>query len=206
MNQRRLHVISVVIVNVCRLIIAVVGLKWLAEDNGLWSIIAAAAFTLTLLPGWLLRSLLLRDATNIVVAILLAAHIMLGMHCALYETSVFYDTWMHALGSGAITVLLIIAALGYCGRHRVELPLMLFTALTVGGTVSAGTLWELFEFAVDLTGLVAAQRGLHDTMLDLLADTAGAVTVAAAFAASVSLRQARSARNETLERMGQAPG
>lgn len=206
MNQRRLHVISVMVVDMCRLVIAAVGLHWLTEDDGLWSIIAAVAFTLTLFPGWLVRAPLLRDATNLVVAILLAAHIMLGMHCALYETSAFYDKWMHALGSGAITALLIIAALGYCHRHRVDLPLMLFVALIVGGTVSAGTLWELFEFAVDLTGLFSAQRGLHDTMLDLAADTAGAIFVTAAFAASVLLHRLRSARDEALGRMGQAYG
>ena len=37
------------------------------------------------------------------------------------------------------------------------------------------TVWELFEFTIDRTGLFYAQRGLIDTMLDLLADAGGAV-------------------------------
>jgi hypothetical protein len=42
------------------------------------------------------------------------------------------------------------------------------------GALGLGALWELFEFAADATGLVTAQRGLADTMLDLGADAAGA--------------------------------
>jgi hypothetical protein len=36
----------------------------------------------------------------------------------------------------------------------------------------------LFEFVADATGLVVAQRGLADTMLDLGANTAGAIAAA----------------------------
>ena len=42
--------------------------------------------------------------------------------------------------------------------------------------------WEIFEFSIDRTGLFQTQRGLADTMLDLIADTVGALMAAATFA------------------------
>ena len=60
--------------------------------------------------------------------------------------------------------------------------------------MTAGTAWELFEFWVDLTGVFIAQRGLHDTMLDLAADTAGAVLVVVGFVASRGMDEAVLAR------------
>lgn len=65
------------------------------------------------------------------------------------------------------------------------MPLSLFLLLVLGGTLSAGTLWEFFEFAIDRTGLFNAQRGLHDR----LADATGAVLAASAFTTAIWVRK-----------------
>lgn len=176
---------------VCRLAIAATGLHWLATGNGLWAGVAAMALALTVIPVALIRDSQLRDATRAVVAILLAAHVALGMQGALYETSAVYDKWIHLLGSAALAGLGIAATLRYCDGHRVELPLTLLVLIVLAGTLSAGTLWELFEFSIDRTRLFTAQRGLDDTMLDLVADAIGACLVTVMYAASVSFRPRR---------------
>ncbi len=60
-----------------------------------------------------------------------------------------------------------------------------------GIAVSAGTLWEVFEFTLDRTGLFQTQKGLTDTMLDLVADTVGALATMGLFAGLVRINGVR---------------
>lgn len=93
-------------------------------------------------------------------ALLVAAHVLLGMGLDLYESSMFYDKLVHvgAFAWVAATVL-------------PRGPSVVVTALAATG-LGAG--WELFEFLTDQGGWFVAQRGLDDTMLDLLCDALGA--------------------------------
>lgn len=170
------------LVNGCRAVIAIVGLAWLWTGQLAFAGVAAASLALSVLPARLVAAPSLRDAVRAVVAVLLAAHVALGMGAGLYESSALYDKAMHALGCGAVAVLAIRAVELYDVRHDLELPTNLVVCLALCATVSVGTAWELFEFAVDATGAFTAQRGLADTMLDLLADTVGAALVVGAFA------------------------
>jgi hypothetical protein len=95
----------------------------------------------------------------------LAAHVVLGMAGGLYERSILYDKLVHlAVSFGGVRLAAAAPA-----------PRWLLAVAALG----LGALWELFEFAVDATGLVTAQRGLADTMGDLAADAAGAFAAAA---------------------------
>lgn len=173
----------------CRVAIFITGLHWMLIGDDLRLSIAAAALALTALPGNLIRDSLLRNATTTTIAILLAAHIVLGMQLEFYEKSALYDKAIHGLGSAAIAGVLMLFIRRYCGVRSIDLPAGLIAAFVLAGTVTAGTLWELFEFAIDLTGLFYAQRGLHDTMLDLLADTVGAVLAIAAFTTAANIKK-----------------
>jgi len=163
------------VVFLCRGAIGFTGVAWLYEGYGLEFGVALGALVLTLLPAILIHDRQLRDAVAAVTSVLLAAHVVLGMQGALYDTSSVYDKAMHVLGSGAIAALLTLAIRRYCMRHLIELPMVIVAAIVLAGTLSAGTLWEVFEFAMDRTGLFYAQRGLFDTMLDLIADAGGAL-------------------------------
>lgn len=174
----------------CRLAITITGLQWLLIGDDLRLSIAIVALLLSTLPSYLIRDSLLRNATNTTLAILLAAHILLGMQLEFYENSIWYDKAIHGIGSAAIAVVLLLFIRQYCSVRSIALPVGLVAAFVLGGTVTAGTLWELFEFSIDLTGLFYAQRGLHDTMLDLLADTVGAVLAIVVFIIAASVQNA----------------
>ena len=104
----------------------------------------------------------------------------------LYGVIGWYDQLAHAL-SGSV-----VAAVGYTSaraidRHsdEIEIPPEYMVVFVFVFILAFGILWEILEFA---SGLVAqllnanailAQHGIDDTALDLLADTAGAVIVAA---------------------------
>lgn len=178
-NQRSLPKTVVIM---CQVAIGMTSLLWLHQTANLQFTIAVVALALTFLPGRTIREPLLRCAVSCVTAVLLAAHIVFGMQMALYETSLLYDKVMHLIGSGAIAGLLLLAIHGYCSRNHIKLPSWLFAALVFCGTLTAGTLWEIFEFAMDQTGMFYAQRGLQDTMIDLLADAGGAILLVALFA------------------------
>jgi hypothetical protein len=113
-----------------------------------------------------------RRAQELVLAAL-AAHVVLGMAGGLYERSALYDKAAHAAVSFGLTRVLARSLPTGSGWAA---PL---AALGLG----AG--FELFEFAADATGLVAAQRGLADTMLDLAADAAGCFAAAATLRATL---------------------
>lgn len=165
-----------------RFAILVTATHWLLSGKLLWSAVGITCAALSLLPRRSVRDHALRSASGLCLSTLLAAHVVLGMEAGLYETSAIYDKLIHALGSGAVTALVIAALNQYCNRERLELPLPLFSALALGIAVSAGTMWEVFEFCIDRTGLFQAQKGLTDTMLDLMADTVGAVATMGLFA------------------------
>jgi len=113
------------------------------------------------------------------VVMAFAAHVILGMAGGLYERSALYDKLVHGALSFAVARFVADALACHIARNGLVLGARLERVVPVLAALALGTLWELFEFAADATGLVVAQRGLADTMLDLAADLAGAV---AAFA------------------------
>lgn len=172
----------------CRIAITITGMLWLSIGDDLRLGIATVALSLSTLPSYLIRDSLLRNVTNTTLAILLAAHIVLGMQLEFYENSAWFDKTIHGFGSAAIAGVLLLFIRHYGSVRNIDLPVGLVAAFVLAGTVTAGTLWELFEFSIDRTGLFHAQRGLHDTMLDLLADTVGAVLAIVAFIIVASIR------------------
>ena len=165
-----------------RLVIFAMATYWLFSGRLLWFAVGVTCAVLSFLPRLTARNRALRSACDLCLSTLLAAHLALGMEAGLYETSAVYDKVVHGLGSCAVTGLIIAALLQYCVRERLELPLPLLSVLVLGAAISAGTLWEVFEFTVDRFGLFQAQKGLTDTMLDLVADTIGALVAVGLFA------------------------
>ena len=164
-----------------RLAILIAAVQWLLADLFRWFVIGVVSFSLTFVPQTLIPDRTLFAATRVCVALLLCANSLLGMHLGLYESSIIYDKLMHSLGTGVIAGLGLLATNQYSLRRQLGLPRTLIFLLVLGTAISAGTLWEVFEFALDRTGLFYAQRGLHDTMLDLIADAIGAITTLALY-------------------------
>ncbi|MEM6709868.1 MAG: hypothetical protein AAF648_13895, partial [Pseudomonadota bacterium] len=145
--------------------------------------VAFGAVAVALLPARWIQDFELRYSVRAVLTVLVTAHVIVGMYGGLYESSGIdglfglyglYDKSAHLFGSAAL------AWIGLGALNRRDLfegePIRrtLAHVIVLMATLSLGTLWELFEFAIDQTGLFRAQRGLDDTMFDLLANTLGA--------------------------------
>lgn len=178
-----MHSMAAGIVWFARAAILFAGLHWMLLSDWLSAGVAAAAWLLSF-PATVLADRMLRHVAASIVSVLLAARVVLGMYVGLYESSQIYDKVMHLIGSAAVGVILIAALHACTSVQSAQMSLSLRLTLVFAGTLSIGTLWEMFEFAVDLTGLFAAQRGLRDTMLDLTADAAGAGLVVLVLAAT----------------------
>jgi len=111
-------------------------------------------------------------------ALALAAHVVLGMAGGLYERSGLYDKLVHFALSFGLARLAQHALVQYVACRSLTPGALLLRWVPVLAAVALGTAWELFEFVIDASGLVHAQRGLADTMLDLAADVLGALVAA----------------------------
>ena len=157
----------------CRASIVIIALQWLISGNPIWFIIGLVSFVLTLLPQALLRNDRLAFFSKVLVSLFLSVHIILGMYFGFYERSLVFDKLMHMLGSFALTALVIMAITQYCGQIQFRPSKFFLFTIVLSIAVSMGVFWEVFEFTIDNTGLVYAQRGLSDTMFDLIANITG---------------------------------
>lgn len=163
------------VVLTCQGAMTAVVATWALDANWLSFAVGAMCLVLSATPALCLRESALRGIVSLVMALLLAAHVLLGMYLGLYELSSIYDKFMHVIGSTAIAVIVYAALDAYCRQRSLSLPWALRAATVFSVTLSSGVFWEFFEFGVDQTGLFYAQRGLTDTMIDLFADGLGAV-------------------------------
>ncbi len=110
------------------------------------------------------------------LAVFLAASLIAGEAFGAYERVWWWDLALHgasAVGMGMAGVLYVLMLFE---GDRYAAPPWALTAIAVCLAVTAGTLWELFEYAMDQAlGLSMQKSGLPDTMGDLAVNVAGAV-------------------------------
>lgn len=109
------------------------------------------------------------------IVMFLFATLFLGEVDDFYEKYWWWDVLLHsgsAIGFGLIGYVLVFML--FEGDRFAAPPLALaFLAFSIG--VSIGTLWEIFEFAMDrVFGMNMQKSGLVDTMWDLIVNTIGA--------------------------------
>lgn len=151
--------------------------------------VALTTFALTLAPIYLQRFIAVRipAAFIVAVALFLMATLFLGEARDFYNRFWWWDSLLHfgsAIGFGLIgVVLMLILVRG----DRLSAAPITATLFAFCFAVTIGALWEIFEFAVDLTlGTNMQKSGLVDTMKDLIVDCIGAAL--GAFAGYAHLR------------------
>lgn len=102
-----------------------------------------------------------------IALILLAGINALALEFFLYWRYLWLDIPMHALGG-------IVVALGFLTlfSHTLDRPYKEGLLLTVAVVLTVGTLWEVFEYIVDMRFLGETSH-IGDTLLDIMMDAAG---------------------------------
>lgn len=116
------------------------------------------------------------EKTKLMLSSSIFLHSALGQFMNFYEKVPFWDKCLHFYGSFVITYFFY-QILTKKSRFWDEFPGAVLMAFLLG--VFSGVLWEIAEFITDeiLPGY-NTQKGLDDTMLDLILDLLGCYTMA----------------------------
>lgn len=172
------------------LVLAAIRLVLLAEaaigavtGNGPAVFVALSALMLTVLPGHLASRvrLTLPPGFLAAIALFIMASIYLGELHDFYTRFWWWDLVLHggsAMGFGILGFLLVFMLFE---GDRYAAPPWALGALSFCLAITVGTLWEVFEFAMDvLFGFNMQKSGLPDTMGDLIVNALGAAIAAVA--------------------------
>ncbi len=101
-------------------------------------------------------------------------HSIFGQYLGLYNTLPFWDKLLHFLGSFSVAIFFCYVLSSDSKFWKAELSekRAIFEAFLLANF--AGILWEIAEFTADGFFRVNAQRGLKDTMFDLIFNLIGA--------------------------------
>jgi hypothetical protein len=89
-----------------------------------------------------------------------------------------YDDLTHFIGSGTVALLGFALAIVFEKYTRAKLRKNHIVLFIIIFTLAFGVMWELTEFAVDNIFGTFTQRGLDDTMIDLIFDLIGGIFIA----------------------------
>ncbi|TFL18103.1 hypothetical protein [Jannaschia formosa] len=117
------------------------------------------------------------------LAVFLAASLVAGEAFGAYEKLWWWDLALHGASATGFAMAGMLFVLMLFEGDRFAAPPWALTAIAICLAIAAGTVWELFEFAMDQTfGLSMQKSGLPDTMGDLAVNALGA-TLGGAFGA-----------------------
>lgn len=110
-------------------------------------------------------------------------HTIAGHYLELYKKSKLFDRYQHGLGSFSFALLIYLTI----SKVTVAGGSLLFRAVFVASLgITAGAIFEIFEYIHDSKNKTKLQRGLKDTDFDIISDVIGSV-LAAVLAALVYL-------------------
>ena len=155
----------------------------LAGGLGPVAFVSLAALGLTFVPGLVASRVGLRLPQSFLAAIALfvLSTLYLGEVRQFYDRLWWWDLAMHmgsAMGFGILGFLLVLMLFE---GDRYAAPPWAMAALSFCLAITVGTLWEVFEFAMDsLFGFNMLKSGLPDTFGDLIVNAFGAAGAALA--------------------------
>ncbi|MFN4202401.1 MAG: hypothetical protein ACK4GM_05035 [Tabrizicola sp.] len=174
---------STLVLTLIRLILMIEAA--VAMVQGVWpaAFVTLAALGLTVLPGLLASRVGLHLPPSFLAAIaaFVLATLYLGEVYDFYNRFWWWDLALHfgsAMGFGILGFLLIFMLFE---GDRYAAPPWAIGALSFCLAITVGTLWELFEYAMDsLFGFNMMKSGLPDTMGDITVNMLGAALAAVA--------------------------
>lgn len=150
------------------------------RGNYLFSIAIAFAVLVSLVPSLVQHNynVTLPFELDLLVTISIFAHTFLGEGFDFYEKYWLWDKALHLYGGAVVGLLAFVIAytLHYTRKVRLTIPLIGF--FTVIFALAVGVLWEIGEFSVDELFARNTQKGLTNTMWDLINDFIGGFVAA----------------------------
>ncbi|MFO7710819.1 MAG: hypothetical protein R6V53_03580 [Candidatus Woesearchaeota archaeon] len=149
--------------------------------NKLWMVMFIATLTLsiTFLPSLLRRNINFNLPTEMefFMTLFVFAALFLGEIQNYYAVFPWWDTLLHGLSGIALGFVGFLIIFSLYNNNRIKASPIMIALFTFSFAMMVGAMWEIFEFAVDQIFNQDMQKGLVDTMWDLIMDTLGALLV-----------------------------
>ncbi len=172
--------IETIVANSIRVLLMVAVIMSIATHDWFNLFIAAMTFIFTFFPSFLARNnhIYLPPSFQITILLFIFASIYLGELNQYYEKFWWWDLMLHTYSGIILGFIgfLLTYVLNREKRINVILSPFYIALFSFTFAITVGTLWEIYEFAMDsLFGFNMQKCGLVDTMWDLIVDTLGAL-------------------------------
>jgi hypothetical protein len=179
-NKKRSVGVNFIMFWAIRLILILLFAFSITTEGILLQTLSFIAFLLTFIPGFLSKYFKIRvpAAFEMILLMSIFGFLFLGEVRNLYDNFWWWDILLNfiasiALGFIGLSVLFVLYQEGQIDTNPIFIAVITFLF-----AVSMGALWEIFEFALDLSLGTGLQRGsLIDTMEDMIVTVIGAVAV-----------------------------
>ncbi|MEE9591060.1 MAG: hypothetical protein V3W26_00960 [Thermodesulfobacteriota bacterium] len=150
------------------------------DGDYLYSIAAFVAIVLSLTPSIIERNYRVTPPFEVdfLITLLIFAHIFFGEQMRFYERIWLWDKILHVYGSAVVCMLAFMIVYTFHNTGKVRLTLPFIGLFTFVFTLAVGGLWEIGEFTVDYLIGLDTQRGLNNTMWDMIYDSIGGALIA----------------------------
>lgn len=150
--------------------------QWLTAYSGI------VVFMLTFAPPIMERRFHVRLPVEIsfFTCVFLFASYVLGETRDFYERVWWWDLLLHASSALVFGLIGFLVVYVFYMTNRIRIAPIYVAVISFGTAVTVGTVWEIFEYLMDLSlGLNMQRSGLTDTMTDLMVNAVGALAAAA---------------------------
>ncbi len=150
------------------------------KGDYLYSIAAVVAIALSLAPSIIERNyrVTLPFELDFLITLSIFAHIFFGEQMHFYERFWLWDKILHVYGSAVVSLLAFILVYTFHSTGKLRLTLPFIGLFTVVFTLAVGGIWEIGEFTVDKLLDLNTQRGLDNTMWDIINNLIGGTLAA----------------------------
>jgi hypothetical protein len=150
------------------------------KGDYLYSIAAVVAIALSLTPSIIERNyrVTLPFELDFLITLSIFAHIFFGEQMHFYERFWLWDKILHVYGSAVVSLLAFILVYTFHSTGKLRLTLPFIGLFTVVFTLAVGGIWEIGEFTVDKLLDLNTQRGLDNTMWDIINNLVGGTLAA----------------------------
>jgi hypothetical protein len=150
------------------------------KGDYLYSIAAVVAIALSLTPSIIERNyrVTLPFELDFLITLSIFAHIFFGEQMHFYERFWLWDKILHVYGSAVVSLLAFILVYTFHSTGKLRLTLPFIGLFTVVFTLAVGGIWEIGEFTVDKLLGLNTQRGLDNTMWDIINNLVGGTLAA----------------------------
>jgi hypothetical protein len=181
-----------IVSHVFKIILALFAVITLIRLEYVWFIGILFALILTLLPTILAKDFNIKLPIIFDAALTVSVFFhVFGEYADLYDIIPYYDHFTHSMSSA--TVSLIGVTLLYILVFTIkvtQLPPLFFGLFSVLFAMSMGVIWEFLEWGFDYAFGSDLQRGLNNTMWDLIFDSLAGLVIGAF--ATINLRYSKS--------------